>query len=128
METQISPYELRNNLETFTGTEMFYKIPLLKTRFTDGIKYLADTANCFWLVTDTSVIAKSLMNRSYFITIDFKKLSEDMQDAIGYEAIIEYGDGNGNVLETHRYHSTDFPLDNLRLFFTDGTLMLPSEY
>ena len=53
METQISPYELRNNLETFTGTEMFYKIPLLNTRFTDGIKYLADTANCFWLVTDT---------------------------------------------------------------------------
>ena len=52
METQISPYELRNNLETFTGTETFYKIPLLNTRFTDGIKYLADTANCFWLVTD----------------------------------------------------------------------------
>ena len=60
METQISPHEQRNNLETFTGTEMFYSIPLLKTRFTDGIKYLADAANCFWLVTDVSVIAKSL--------------------------------------------------------------------
>ena len=128
METQIGPQELRNNLETFTGTEMFYSIPLLKTRFTDGIKYLADTANCFWLVTDTSVIAKSLLNRSYFITIDFKKLSEDMQDAIGYGAIIEYGDGNGNVLETHKYHATDFPLDKLRLFFTNDTLMLPSEH
>ena len=128
METQICPNELRNNLETFTGTETFYSIPLLKTRFTEGIKYLADTANCFWLVTDTSVIAKSLMNRSYFITIDFKKLSGEMREAMGYEAIIEYGDGNGKVLETHKYHSTDFPLDNLRLFFTDGTLMLPREY
>ncbi|SDD74621.1 hypothetical protein SAMN05421636_101577 [Pricia antarctica] len=128
METQISPSELRNNLETFTGTETFHSIPLLNTRFTDGIKYLADVANCFWLVTDVSVIAKSLMDRSYFVTIDFKKLSEDQQDAIGYEAIIEYGDGNGNVLETHKYHSTDFPLDKLRLFFTDGTLLLPSEH
>ena len=68
------------------------------------------------------------MNRSRFITIDFKKLSEDVQDALGYEALIEYSDGNGNVLETHKYHSTDFPLEKLRLFFTDGTLMLPSEH
>ena len=128
METQISIHELRNNLETFTGTEMFYRIPLLNTRFTDGIKYLAETADCFWLVTDVSVIAKSLMDRSYFVTIDFKKLSGEMQDAMGYEAIIEYGDGNGNVLETHKYHCTDFPLEKLRLFFTDGTLMLPREH
>ena len=128
METQISLYELRNNLKTFTGTEMFYRIPLLNTRYTDGIKYLTEVADCFWLVTDVSVIAKSLINRSYFVTIDFKKLSEEIQDAIGYEAIIEYSDGNGNVLETHKYHSTEFPLDKLRLFFTDGTLMLPSEY
>ncbi len=128
METQISPSELRNNLETFTGTETFYRIPLLNTRFTDGIKYLAEAADCFWLVTDVSVIAKSLMNRSYFVTIDFKKLSEEMQDAIGYEAIIKYSDGNGNILETHKYHYTDFPLDELRLFFTDGTLLLPREH
>ena len=128
METQISPHELRNNLETFTGTEMFYSIPLLKTRFTDGIKYLADAANCFWLVTDVSVIAKSLMNRSRFITIDFKKLSEEKQDYIGYEAIIEYSNGNGRILETHKYHSTDFPLKKLRLFFTEDTLYLPSEH
>lgn len=128
METQISQSQLRSNLETFTGTETFYRIPLLNTRFTDGIKYLAETADCYWLVTDVSVIAKSLMDRSYFVTIDFKKLSGEMQDAMGYEAIIEYGDGNGNVLETHRYHSTDFPLDELRLFFTDGTLLLPREH
>lgn len=128
METQISPHELRNNLETFTGTETFYNIPLLKTWFTDGIKYLADAANCFWLVTDVSVIAKSLMNRSRFITIDFKKLSEEKQDCIGYEAIIEYSNGNGRILETHKYHSTDFPLKKLRLFFTEDTLYLPSEH
>lgn len=128
METQITPFDLRSNLKTFTGTEMYYMIPLLNTRYTDGIKYLAGAANCFWLVTDVSVIAKSLMNRSRFITIDFKKLSEEKQDAVGYESIFEYSDGNGNVLETHKYHSTDFPLEKLRLFFTDGTLLLPSEH
>lgn len=120
--------EIEQNLKHFTGTEMFYQIPLLKTRFTDGMKYLSEVAECFWLITDTSVIAKSLMNRSEFITIDFKRLSEDKQDYTGYEAEIIYSDGNDNVLETHRYNATDFPLDELRMFFVNDTLMLPSEY
>ena len=105
---------------------MFYQIPLLRTRFTDGLKYLANVADCFWLITDTSVIAKSLMNRSEFI--DFKRLSEEKQDFTGYEAEIIYTDGNDTVLEKQGYLSTDFPLDELRLFFVNDTLMLPNEY
>ena len=126
MKAQVN--EIKERLQFFTGTEMFCQIPLLKTRFTDGLKYLAEVAECFWLITDASVIAKSLMNRSEFITIDFKRMSEDKQDYTGYEAEIIYSDGNSNVLETHRYNSTDFPLDELRMFFVNDTLMLPSEY
>ena len=107
---------------------MFYQIPLLRTRFTDGLKYLANVADCFWLITDTSVIAKSLKYRSEFITIDFKRLSKKKQEVTGYEAEIIYTDGNDTVLEKHGYIVTDFPLDELRLFFVNDTLMLPSEY
>jgi hypothetical protein len=89
---------------------------------------LADNAECFWLVTDASVIAKSLMNKSYFVTVDFKRLSEKEREESQCEALINYSDGNGHIFETHKYHVTDFPLDELRLFFIDGTLMLPSEY
>ena len=120
--------EIKEGLQHFHGSEMFFQIPLIRTRFTNGIKYLADVANCLWLVTDTSVIAKSLMNKSYFITIDFKRLTEDEQEEFGCEAFITYGDGNDNILEKHRYNVTDFPLDEIRLFFVDNTLMLPSEY
>ena len=107
---------------------MFHQIPLLKTRFTDGLKYLSEVAECYWLITDASVIAKSLMNRSEFITIDFKRLPEERQVHSGYEAEIIYSDGNDNILEKQGYSSTDFPLDELRLFFVNDTLMLPSEY
>ena len=113
MKAQVN--EIKERLQYFTGTEMFYQIPLLRTRFTDGLKYLSEVAECFWLITDTSVIAKSLMNRSEFITIDFKRLPEEKQDYSGYEAEIIYS-------------ATDFPLDELRLFFVNNTLMLPSEY
>lgn len=126
MKAQVN--EIKEQLQYFNGTEMFYSLPLLKTRFTDGLKYLANIADCFWLITDTSVIAKSLMNRSEFITIDFKRLTLEKQDYSGYEAEIIYSDGNDNILETHGYRVTDFPLDELRLFFVNATLMLPSEY
>ena len=126
MKAQVK--EIKEGLQHFHGTEMFYSIPLLRTRFTDGLKYLSEVAECFWLITDTSVIAKSLMNRSEFVTIDFKRLSEEKQDYTGFEAEIIYTDGNDNILEKHGYLSTDFPLDELRLFFVNNTLMLPSEY
>uniref|UniRef100_UPI004047A29F DUF6876 family protein n=1 Tax=Mariniflexile sp. TaxID=1979402 RepID=UPI004047A29F len=63
-----------------------------------------------------------------FITIDFKRLSEEERNKRGCEAIISYGDGNDTILETHRYSVTDFPLDELRLYFVNNTLMLSSEY
>ena len=120
--------EIKEGLQHFHGSEMFFQIPLIRTRFTNGLKYLANVAECFWLITDTSVIAKSLMNQSPFINIDFKRLSEEKQHFKGYEAEIIYSDGNGKVFETHRYSATDFPLDELQLFFVNNTLMLPSEY
>ncbi len=126
MKAQVN--EIKEGLQHFHGTEMLYKIPLLRTRFTDGLKYLANVADCFWLITDTSVIAKSLMNRSEFVTIDFKRLSNEKQDYSGYEAEIIYSDGNDNILQKQEYRVTDFPLDELRLFFVYDTLMLPSEY
>lgn len=126
MKAQVN--EIKQGLQHFSGTDMFFQIPLTRTRFTNGIKYLVDAAECFWLVTDISIIAKSLMERSYFITIDFKRLSEEDQQKLGCEATITYGDGNGTVFATHKYRVTDFPLDELRLYFIDNTLLLPSEY
>ena len=126
MKTQVN--KIQAELRYFTGTEMYYFIPLLRTRYTDGLKYLANVADCYWLITDVSVIAKSLKHRSRWVTIDFKRLPMEKQETSGYEAEIIYSDGNDNVLERHGYGVTDFPLDELRLFFVNDTLMLTSEY
>ena len=126
MKTKVKALE--ENLQQFCGSSQFFKLPLTQTRFTEGIRYLAEKASCFWLVTDASVIAKSLMDKSYFITIDFKRLSKAEQQLKGCEAILTYGDGNDTILEIHRYNVTDFRLDALRLYFINDTLMLPSEY
>jgi hypothetical protein len=126
MNTKVNT--LQENLQQFCCAEQFFQLPLIKTRFTDGVHYLAQKAGCFWLITDASVFAKNLMDKSHFITIDFKRLSKEERNEKGCEAIINYGDGNDTILETHRYSITDFPLDELRLYFVNNTLMLPSEY
>ena len=54
--------------------------------------------------------------------------NERVREETGYAASITYTDGNGLTFEVQRYHLTDFPLEKLRLFFVNGTLMLPSEY
>ncbi len=126
MKAQVN--EIIKGLQHFHGSENLYKIPWTGTRYTDGMKFLAKAAECHWLIIDASITANSLMNQSHFITIDFKRLSKENQANKGYEAEIIYSDGNGNILGTHRYNVTDFPLDEFRLFFVDNTLMLPSEY
>lgn len=124
----MDPKRLEFDLDSFHGSETIYKIPLLGTFYTEGIKYLAETAECFWLVTDVSVIAKSLMDRSPFITIDIQTISGKERESIGYGAIIRYSDGNDHIMETQKYHLTDFPLERLRLYFVNDTLLLPGEY
>ena len=82
--------KIKADLQHFCGTEMFFKIPLIGTRFNDGLKYLANEAECFWLITDASVIAKSLSNRSSFITIDVEQKFGNHLKRYAEEHLIEY--------------------------------------
>ncbi|WP_066224967.1 DUF6876 family protein [Formosa haliotis] len=119
---------LKANLNQFTGSMRCYKMTLSNSVITEGIKYLAEKGKCFWLISDASIVAKKLIDKSHFITIDFKRLSETEQKRQGYEAHVVYSDGNDNILETQTYRVTDFPLKKIRLYFVNNTLMLPSEY
>ena len=118
--------ELKIDLSQFRGSSVIYKMGLFGTLYTEGIKYLADVGKCHWLITDVSVMGKTLMKESHFITADFKRIADTKQD--GPEAIITYSDGNENILQKQAYGYTDFPMDTLRLFFVNNTLMLPTEY
>ena len=45
----ISPEELQQSLKHFTSTDNYYR-HLLSIRHTDGIQYLAQEAQCYWLI------------------------------------------------------------------------------
>ena len=126
IETNIQ--HLKEQLEQFHGSQQLFALPLCQTRYTEGIRFLAQTANAFWLLTDASVMGKGLRDKSRFITVDFKRCSKTEAGTHGHDAVIAYTDGNGTTLARQQYHFTDFPLERIRLYFVDNTLLLPSEY
>ena len=119
---------LAQDLKQFSGSTVYYTLPLFNYKYTEGVHYLAEQAACYWMLTDIAAVVKRFRAKHGFIVALFKRYSEAEQNRTQHEAIISYGDGNGITLFEQEYDLTDFPLDELRLFFVDDTLMLPNEY
>ena len=114
--------ELKSNLCQFTGTENYYRITQ-RHLLTDGTKYLADQAKCYWLM---DAIASHL-TRSH--KDDFAVVTLTVKNS---KALLTLDDGNGQVFARQKISYTDFPLDDIKLYAAfDGmhwVIMLTSEY
>lgn len=113
-----------NDLAQFTGTEHWYRHSLVgKVVYTDGAKYVADTAGAYWLIDEIG----------YGQWID-DVAAEEFQvwtlrvDLAANSAVLTCDDGNDRVVFSKQIAFTDFPLAEIRFYFTDNTILLPSEY
>ena len=90
--------------------------------FTDGVKYLADKAGSYWLLDEIALAQR------------FQKAvaKEEFQlwhlIVNGNTADLVCEDGNGRKVYAKHIPFTDFPLDEVKLYFTNNTILLPSEY
>lgn len=113
---------LQSELSQFIGTEKLYRITSRHV-LTDGSKYLAEQAKCFWLF---DAIASHL-TRSYDDCFAVARLV--VKDS---SAVLSLDDGNDTVFATQQIEYTDLPLDELKLYCCfDGThwvIMLTTEY
>jgi hypothetical protein len=115
--------ELATSLRQFTGTENYYRV-YPKLVITDGVRYLASTASCYWLIT----AIYSYLPRKAVIE-DFVVATLNVTETRA-ELVID--DGNGNVIAKQAIEYTDFPLPKIKLYcvFENDcwVLLLPSEY
>lgn len=131
MDKQQVRKKLESELPGFTGSQNWYRqrYPWLRNRqllLTDGTKYLADTAECYWLI---DLIASYFTKRQV--------LAEPFQVWVlavreGGKATIVADDGNGKHLASQEIPYTTFPLDEITLYVTNDeyngiVVMLPSE-
>jgi hypothetical protein len=115
--------ELVANLAQFTGTERYYRLSR-KHLITDGVKYLADKAACYWLVDACVSHLHEIGTADWFVLVRLA-----VQDS---RATMVYEDGNGKEHARQQIPFTDFPLPSITLYACwDGEhwmIMLPSEY
>ena len=116
-----SKSEILENLNNFYGTENYYR-HLFGIVYTDGIRFLAEECQCYWLI---DLVAS-------YQSHDKVKLEEfqvyQLTVNADHSAVVEITDGNYNIITTQDIEFTDFPLDEITLWFTNNVLYLPSEH
>jgi hypothetical protein len=112
------------DLSGFTGSEQWYRHGInRKVLFTDGVKYLVDQVGAYWLIDEIAIIQpfnKKLASEPFQVWN--LKVNEDSSATLSAE------DGNDNVVFKKKVPFTDFPKEGVKLYFTDNTILLPSEY
>ncbi|MGA8344029.1 MAG: DUF6876 family protein [Candidatus Sulfotelmatobacter sp.] len=112
-----------SELANFTGSENWYRHWLGKALYTDGMKFVAEHAGAFWLIDEivlnqTRPTVKAEEFQVWVLAVDLEKR----------KGMLRCEDGNSNTVFTKKIEFTDFPLPEFKVYFTDNTILLPSEY
>jgi len=114
----------KSDLTQFTGTEQYYRHGLnRRVLFTDGAKYVADSAGAYWLLDEIALIqpySKRVAAEEFQV---WKLVVRPDRTAT-----LTCDDGNDNVVYKKEIKYTDFPLDEIAFYFTNNVIHPPSEY
>lgn len=113
----------QSDLDQFCGSEHYYFLPLFPAcNYTDGVKFLAERGNAYWLLDliFSAQISEKVRGE------EFQSWHIDIKPNT-HEGIVTATDGKGKVIYMQKLPYTDFPF-NLKLFYTNNVLLLPSEY
>jgi hypothetical protein len=110
-------------LAQFTGTTSYTRISR-RHLLTDGTKYLADQAQCYWLMDAVASHLNEIGTQDWFVLVKL-----ELQ---GTTATLIYEDGNGNEQARQSIGYTDFPMEQIKFYACWDSeywvIMLPSEY
>ncbi len=118
----MSPKELQQTLSEFYGTNEYYKHWTGSLVYTDGIHFLQENAECYWLL---DAIA------SYQPKCKKDPMLKDMQfwtlTVINNEAKLTCKRDSNDTAFVQNIEYTDFPLKEINIWVENGVAYLPSE-
>jgi hypothetical protein len=128
--------QLKTELSQFNGTENYYKHSL-GFSYTDGINFLAENAECYWLLDAIGSYQHKLRLNSrlrdfqlWLLVVGnnhefIKPEAECMAVLTCWEDTPVKGK---KPAVSQQIHLTDFPLSEIKLYFEFGVLLLPTEH
>ena len=113
-----------SDLAQFTGSENWYRHGINRNvLYTDGAQHVAEHGGACWLLDEIATIQP--YNKAVAAE-DFQVWKLAVQP--DRSATLTCDDGNGNIVFTKEIEYTDFPLDEITLYFANNVIHLPSEY
>ncbi len=107
----------------FTGTTQYWRLAR-QFVITNGVKHLAESAACFWLIDAAISHLLEIGTCDWFVLVRV--------EVSGSSAVMIYEDGNGSEHARQEIACTDLPLSSVRLYSVWDSerwvIMLPSEY
>ena len=110
------------DLAQFTGTETWWRHPLTKTVYTDGVRYVAENAGAYWLIDAIAFSQHEPAVRAEDFQCWKLTLAEDRSATLTCE------NGNDKAVYKQEIGFTDFPLKSFEMWYASNTLYLPSEH
>src|ERR1700728_3269690 len=106
------------DLDQFTGSEHWYRHALNRNvLFTDGAKHVADEGGAYWLL-DSIAIAQLCDRRIAAEEFQVWKLAVRPDRT----ATLTCEDGNYKIVFSKEIEHTDFPLDEITLYFANNMI------
>ena len=126
---------LLQNLKQFCGTEQYYK-HWLGLCYTDGIKYLAENAQCFWLIdaiaSHQPTAKKNPRLKEFQLWfLHVGRGHEFIKPKAGNAAVLTCWEdtpkAESKPVIIQQIPFTDFPLKEIKLYLQEKILLLPDE-
>lgn len=122
---KITKEEFQRTLLGFHGTEEYHRHTLpngMSLLLTDGLEFVRENAGdgAYWLF-DIILSWQYKLNKHPFQVWKLNKQENESW-------MIQCTDGNNKVLATQDISYSDFPIDSIAIWLTDGVALLPSEY
>lgn len=112
------------DLAQFTGSGAWYRNAINRNvLYTEGAQFVAERGGAYWLLDEIALIQpydKAVAAEEFQVW----KLAVRPDRT----ATLPCGDGNGGIVFSKGIEYTDFPLDEITLWFANNTIYLPSEH
>jgi hypothetical protein len=126
---------LLQNLKHFCGTEQYYK-HFLGIHYTDGVKYFAENAQCFWLI-DAIASHQATVNKNsrlrefqlWFLHVgkEHEFIKPTRHNAAVLTCWEDTPKAESRPVIIQQISFTNFPLPEIKLYLQDKILLLPDE-
>ena len=122
--------KILNELNNFHGTESYHKSSFGKLKLTDGINYLRNKANCFWLIDIIESVQhlKEIKENSFIVWKIKVKDNKFIVRAYSDIANTNSKDNAKYILYEQKGEYTDFPLKELEFYQINDVVLLKGEY